>query len=150
MLSFESVLAIKKGYSSTRQCQEVQLAKLDTISHRKITGKKGILGLEYAKVSIHIVKNNTKNWKQIFPDKELRGQSPYFHIHLSVRDLYIPMIELPILLQEICGPILGIYKSLTDMNVKIGTEAAQFPEKEYINGIFIAVQSVINLFRPAI
>jgi hypothetical protein len=25
------------------------------------------------------------------------------------------------------------------MNVKIGTEAAQFPEKEYINGIFLAV-----------
>jgi hypothetical protein len=26
------------------------------------------------------------------------------------------------------------------MNVKIGTEAAQFPEKEYINWIFLAVQ----------
>ncbi len=26
------------------------------------------------------------------------------------------------------------------MNVEIGTEAAQFPDKEYINGIFIAVQ----------
>ncbi len=26
------------------------------------------------------------------------------------------------------------------MNVKIGTEAAQFPEKEYINGIFLAVR----------
>ncbi len=25
------------------------------------------------------------------------------------------------------------------MNVEIGTEAAQFPEKEYINGIFLAV-----------
>jgi hypothetical protein len=28
------------------------------------------------------------------------------------------------------------------MNVKIGTEAAQFPEKEYINEIFLAVQGV--------
>jgi hypothetical protein len=27
------------------------------------------------------------------------------------------------------------------MNVEIGTEAAQFPEKEYINGIFLAVHS---------
>ncbi len=27
------------------------------------------------------------------------------------------------------------------MNVEIGTEAAQFPEKEYINGIFLAVLS---------
>jgi hypothetical protein len=26
------------------------------------------------------------------------------------------------------------------MNVEIGTEATQFPEKEYINGIFLAVQ----------
>jgi hypothetical protein len=26
------------------------------------------------------------------------------------------------------------------MNVEIGTEAAQFPEKEYINGIFFAVR----------
>ncbi len=25
------------------------------------------------------------------------------------------------------------------MNVEIGTEAAQFPEKKYINGIFVAV-----------
>jgi hypothetical protein len=28
------------------------------------------------------------------------------------------------------------------MNVEIGAEAAQFPEKEYINGIFIAVQGL--------
>jgi hypothetical protein len=28
------------------------------------------------------------------------------------------------------------------MNVEIGTEAAQFPEKEYINGIFVAVYGI--------
>jgi hypothetical protein len=28
------------------------------------------------------------------------------------------------------------------MNVEIGTEAAQFPEKKYINGIFFAVQTI--------
>jgi len=28
------------------------------------------------------------------------------------------------------------------MNVESGTEAAEFPEKEYINGIFLAVQRV--------
>jgi hypothetical protein len=27
------------------------------------------------------------------------------------------------------------------MSVEIGTEAAQFPEKEYINGIFVAVHA---------
>jgi hypothetical protein len=30
------------------------------------------------------------------------------------------------------------------MNVEIGTEAPQFPEKEYINGIFLAVQNKIS------
>ena len=29
------------------------------------------------------------------------------------------------------------------MNVEIKTEAPQFPEKEYINGIFVAVQESI-------
>jgi hypothetical protein len=47
-------------------------------------------------------------------EKELHGHSPNFHIHVSVFDLYIPTIDLPILQQEICGPILGIYKSLRD------------------------------------
>jgi hypothetical protein len=28
------------------------------------------------------------------------------------------------------------------MNVEIGAEAALFPEKEYINGIFFAVQGI--------
>jgi hypothetical protein len=30
------------------------------------------------------------------------------------------------------------------MNVEIGTEAAQFPEKEYINGIFLAAYDIDN------
>ncbi len=31
------------------------------------------------------------------------------------------------------------------MNVEIGTKAAQFPEKEYINGIYVAVHNLLNL-----
>ncbi len=54
---------------------------------------------------------------------------------MSVSELYIHTIGLPFLLEEICGLILGIYKSLTE----IGADAAQFPEKEYINGIAVAV-----------
>ncbi len=77
-------------------------------------------------------RQNGKNLKQIFPGKEYRGLSPNFHIHVSVSELYIPTMGLPFLLEEICGPILGIYKSLTDTNVELGAEAAQFPEK----GIF--------------
>jgi hypothetical protein len=34
------------------------------------------------------------------------------------------------------------------MNVEIGTEAAQFPEKEYINGIFIAVKVILFFNAP--
>jgi hypothetical protein len=41
-------------------------------------------------------RTNTENWKQIFPKKELRGHSPNFHIHVSLSDLYIPVIDLPI------------------------------------------------------
>jgi hypothetical protein len=37
-------------------------------------------------------RHNTENLKQIFPEKELRGLSPNFHIHVSVSDLYIPMV----------------------------------------------------------
>jgi hypothetical protein len=32
------------------------------------------------------------------------------------------------------------------MNEEIGTEAAQFPEKEFINGIFVPVQAENNKF----
>ncbi len=59
-------------------------------------------------------RQNTEILKQIFPEKEYRGLSPNFHIHASVRDLYISTIGLPILLEEICGPILELYISLTD------------------------------------
>jgi hypothetical protein len=45
-------------------------------------------------------RHNTENSKQIFPEKELRGFNPSFHIHVSVSDLYITTIGLPILLQE--------------------------------------------------
>jgi hypothetical protein len=54
--------------------------------------------------------------------------------------IYIfPRFDLPILLQEICEPILGIYKSLTDAWI------GNFPEKDYINGIFVAVYESLCL-----
>ncbi len=59
--------------------------------------------------------NNTENSKQKFPEKELRGHSPNFHILSTFVFERIPTIDLPILLQE-------------NMWMEIGTEAAQFPE----------------------
>jgi hypothetical protein len=59
-------------------------------------------------------RQNAENLKQIFPEKEYCGINPNFHIHVSVSELYIPTMGLPFLLEEICGPMLGIYKSLTD------------------------------------
>jgi hypothetical protein len=53
-------------------------------------------------------RTNTENSKQIFPDKELRGHSPNFYLHVSVSVKYMLTTDLPILLQEIFGPILGI------------------------------------------
>jgi hypothetical protein len=35
-------------------------------------------------------RQNAENLKQIIPEKEYRGLSPNFHIHLSVSELYIP------------------------------------------------------------
>ncbi len=46
-------------------------------------------------------RQNAKNLKQIFPEKEYQGLSPNFHIHVSVSALYIPTMGLPFLLEEI-------------------------------------------------
>ncbi len=42
-------------------------------------------------------RHNTVYSIQIFPEKDLRGLSPNFNIHVSVNYLYIPTIGLPIL-----------------------------------------------------
>jgi hypothetical protein len=42
----------------------------------------------------------TENWEKIFSETKLRGLSPNFYIHISVSELYIPTIGLPILLQQ--------------------------------------------------
>ncbi len=69
---------------------------------------------------------------------------PNFHIHLSVSDLYKPRIRLPILLQPIGRPILGIYKSQIHECRKWDT-SVKFYFSEYINLIFGAVYAKQSL-----
>jgi hypothetical protein len=57
-------------------------------------------------------RDNTKNAKQIIPEKELRRLSPNFHIHVYVSDLYIPTIGPSIVLQE------NMYIAHRHMNVE--------------------------------
>jgi hypothetical protein len=45
-------------------------------------------------------RHSSENSKQIFPENEMRGHNPNSYIHVSVGDLYIRTIGLPILLQE--------------------------------------------------
>ncbi len=66
----------------------------------------------------------------------VRSQFQFPHSCVCER-FYIPTIDLPILLQELCGPILGKYKSLTDTWMwKLGLRPRN---KEYVNGISFAV-----------
>ncbi len=49
----------------------------------------------------------------LFPEKELCGLRPSFHLYVSVSNLYIPRISPHISWSRIGRPIVGIYKSLT-------------------------------------
>jgi hypothetical protein len=60
------------------------------------------------------------------PRNELRGLIPNSYIHISVSDLCIPRTAVFLSgCSKIGGPILGIYKSLTNvcMNMEIGNKA---------------------------
>jgi hypothetical protein len=76
------------------------------------------------------------------PEKKLRGLSPNFHIHVSVRNLCIPTIGPPIVLQQnrqtnrrkkkkekkIVGRIVNSQHDLTHH-----TDTDLYPEPEFVN-----------------
>jgi hypothetical protein len=74
----------------------------------------------------------------VFPEMKLLFPKQNYNVpyHISVRDLYVSRIGLPILLQGNMWTDPGAHRH---MNVEIGTEAAQFPGKENGSGIFLAV-----------
>ncbi len=72
--------------------------------------------------------------------RNCRPQSQFPHSCVCER-LHIPRTSVCLFCcRKICGPILGICKSLADTCVwKLGLKAAQFFFWDYINGIFFAV-----------
>jgi hypothetical protein len=75
----------------------------------------------------------------LFPKQIYNVLSASSYTHISLRDLYISRIGLPILLQENMWTNPGTNIAHRNINVEIRTEAMQFPEKENINGIYLAV-----------
>ncbi len=102
------------------------------------TANKGPVRIQYkCLVPIYVF----PEMKLIFIKQNYNVLSPSSYIiYLWEIYMYISRIGLPILLQGNMWTILGkIQITHRRMNVEIGTETAQFPEKEYINRTLLAV-----------
>jgi hypothetical protein len=67
------------------------------------TTRLGLIHVDAKSISFCVEENQCtlkRNSTYIFPEKELRGLSPNFYIHVSVSDLYIPTIGPPSYLQQ--------------------------------------------------
>jgi hypothetical protein len=66
-------------------------------------------------------KTNCRKFETNITRKGISGPQSQFPHSCVCERIYIPTMGLPFLLEEICGPILGIYKSLTDTSMwKLG------------------------------
>jgi hypothetical protein len=69
----------------------------------------------------------TENLIQIFPEIKLCGLVPILYVYVSVNVLYIPTIGPQTQYSKIGGPIMDIFKSLTDTWMqKFGTRPCSF------------------------
>jgi hypothetical protein len=88
----------------------------------------------------------------VFPEIKLLFSKQNYNVlhsssytHISVRDLYISRIGLPILLQGNMWTNPGnILITQRHMNVEISIEAEQFTDKEYINGISLQCRAYVS------
>jgi hypothetical protein len=88
----------------------------------------------------------------LFPEKELCGLNPNFHIHVFVRDLHIPKFDQPIFLQQNRQTDQRNIqtKKHTNTNIWIGTVAAQFLSWDYLFRIFCIVSLWIKAWSTVI
>ncbi len=96
----------------------------------------------------HTAKTQYRKFETNNPRKGTARLQSQFQQLVSASDLYIPLIGLSILLQEKRWADHGnIWIAHTDINAKIGTEAAQFLFWEYINSNFFAVQVLLIAYH---
>ncbi len=85
----------------------------------------------------------SKKWNCYFQNRIIMFFLPVPTL-IDLREIYIycifPGSVCLFCCRKLCGPILGIYKSLTDTWMwKLGLRPHNYQKKEYINGIFVAV-----------
>ncbi len=102
----------------------------------KVYRREDVLRSSYDYMDHTLQRQYTENTKQIFPEIKLCGPLPDSYTFMFLSAIYIfPQSVCLLCCRKIGGPTVGIYKSLTDNEFGIGTEAMQFLFWECINWI---------------